>query len=69
MIQDAVELIKRKKKPMIICGGGVRYSEAADALKTFAETFNIPFAETQLVRALLFGITISIWVASVPLEI
>jgi len=47
MIQDAVQLIKRKKKPMIICGGGVRYSEAADALKSFAETFNIPFAETQ----------------------
>jgi len=47
MIQDAVELIKKKKKPLLICGGGVRYSEAADALKEFAETFNIPFAETQ----------------------
>jgi 3D-(3,5/4)-trihydroxycyclohexane-1,2-dione acylhydrolase (decyclizing) len=46
-LQDAVELIKRKKKPIIICGGGVRYSEAGDALKKFAEAFNIPFAETQ----------------------
>ena len=31
----------------MICGGGVRYSEAAEQLKQFAETFQIPFAETQ----------------------
>jgi 3D-(3,5/4)-trihydroxycyclohexane-1,2-dione acylhydrolase (decyclizing) len=47
MIQDAVELIVRAKKPILICGGGVRYSEAAQALKSFAEKFNIPFGETQ----------------------
>ncbi|UOF90332.1 3D-(3,5/4)-trihydroxycyclohexane-1,2-dione acylhydrolase (decyclizing) [Fodinisporobacter ferrooxydans] len=46
-LKDAVELIKSKKKPIIICGGGVRYSEAADTLKRFAETFNIPYGETQ----------------------
>ncbi|GAX89656.1 3D-(3,5/4)-trihydroxycyclohexane-1,2-dione acylhydrolase (decyclizing) [Effusibacillus lacus] len=46
-LKDAVELIKGKKKPVIICGGGVRYSEAADSLKRFAEKFNIPFGETQ----------------------
>jgi 3D-(3,5/4)-trihydroxycyclohexane-1,2-dione acylhydrolase (decyclizing) len=46
-IKDAVELIRRKKKPIIICGGGVRYSEAADALKRFAEKFHIPYGETQ----------------------
>jgi 3D-(3,5/4)-trihydroxycyclohexane-1,2-dione acylhydrolase (decyclizing) len=46
-LKDAVELIKRKKKPIIICGGGVRYSEAADALKRFSEKFNIPYGETQ----------------------
>lgn len=46
-IKDAVKLIKQKKKPLIICGGGVRYSEAADSLKKFAEKFNIPFGETQ----------------------
>lgn len=46
-LKDAVELIKAKKKPIIICGGGVRYSEAADSLKRFAEKFNIPYAETQ----------------------
>ncbi|MBS9423711.1 3D-(3,5/4)-trihydroxycyclohexane-1,2-dione acylhydrolase (decyclizing) [Photorhabdus caribbeanensis] len=47
MISDAVELINRKKKPLLICGGGVRYSEAHDAFRQFAEYFNIPFAETQ----------------------
>ncbi|CDH26338.1 putative malonic semialdehyde oxidative decarboxylase [Xenorhabdus bovienii str. kraussei Becker Underwood] len=46
-IQDALELIQRKKKPLLICGGGVRYSEAHDAFRQFAEIFNIPFAETQ----------------------
>ncbi len=46
-VKDAVELIKGKKKPIIICGGGVRYSEAADLLKSFSEKFNIPYAETQ----------------------
>jgi 3D-(3,5/4)-trihydroxycyclohexane-1,2-dione acylhydrolase (decyclizing) len=47
MIRDAVELIVQSKKPILICGGGVRYSEAAQALKSFAEKFNIPFGETQ----------------------
>ena len=32
---------------MLICGGGVRYSDAGAALAAFAEKFNIPFCETQ----------------------
>lgn len=47
MIRDAVELIKTKRKPLLICGGGVRYSEASEAFRIFAEEFNIPFGETQ----------------------
>lgn len=47
MVKDAVALIMRKKKPILICGGGVRYSEAAHVFKSFAEKFNIPFGETQ----------------------
>ncbi|PDY42220.1 3D-(3,5/4)-trihydroxycyclohexane-1,2-dione acylhydrolase (decyclizing) [Bacillus wiedmannii] len=46
-LADAVEMIKRKKKPVMICGGGVRYAETAEELKQFAETFHIPFGETQ----------------------
>ncbi|ABO67170.1 3D-(3,5/4)-trihydroxycyclohexane-1,2-dione acylhydrolase (decyclizing) [Geobacillus thermodenitrificans] len=46
-VRDAVKLIRSKKKPLLVLGGGVRYSEAADAFVKFAEKFNIPFAETQ----------------------
>jgi 3D-(3,5/4)-trihydroxycyclohexane-1,2-dione acylhydrolase (decyclizing) len=46
-LEKAVGLIAKKKKPLIICGGGVRYSEAAEELKAFAERFHIPFGETQ----------------------
>ena len=45
--QRAVELIKSKRKPMLICGGGVRYGDAENELVKFSEKFNIPFAETQ----------------------
>lgn len=47
MLDDALHLLARKRKPLLICGGGVRYSGAADALQAFAERFDIPFAETQ----------------------
>lgn len=47
MLGDALALLKGKRKPLLVCGGGVRYSGAADALQAFAECFDIPFAETQ----------------------
>lgn len=47
MIKEAAGLVMRKKKPILVCGGGVRYSEAAEAFRSFAEKFNIPFGETQ----------------------
>jgi 3D-(3,5/4)-trihydroxycyclohexane-1,2-dione acylhydrolase (decyclizing) len=47
MLNDALALLKSKRKPLLVCGGGVRYSGAADALQAFAERFDIPFAETQ----------------------
>ncbi len=46
-LQGALDLILRKKKPLMICGGGLRYSEAGEVLKHFADKFQIPFAETQ----------------------
>lgn len=46
-LEDAVRVIASAKKPLVVCGGGVRYSEAGDALESFCEQFNIPFAETQ----------------------
>lgn len=46
-LNDLVEAIAASKRPMIICGGGVRYSEAGAALEKFCEAFQIPFVETQ----------------------
>ena len=46
-LDAALALISRKHKPLIVVGGGVKYSDAGQALLSFAERFNIPFAETQ----------------------
>ena len=51
--QRAIELIKKKKKPMLICGGGVRYGHAENELVAFAEKFNIPFTETQAGKGII----------------
>ncbi len=50
-IWKAAGAIRNSKKPMLICGGGVRYSEAHAAFKRFAETYGIPFGETQAGRS------------------
>lgn len=46
-IRDAVENLKISKYPLVLCGGGVRYSEAGRELEQFCADFRIPFAETQ----------------------
>lgn len=45
--EDAARVIAGAKKPLVVCGGGVRYSEAGEELMAFCKTFHIPFAETQ----------------------
>jgi len=45
--QRVGELIRKKKRPLIIAGGGVHYSQATEALRQFAEQLRIPVAETQ----------------------
>ncbi len=52
-IQEAVEVLKRKKKPLLICGGGVKYSEAEKTLLEFAKKYNIPFGETQAGKGII----------------
>jgi 3D-(3,5/4)-trihydroxycyclohexane-1,2-dione acylhydrolase (decyclizing) len=47
LFSEAIRLIKSAKKPFIIAGGGVLYSEAAEELKQFAEKTGIPVGETQ----------------------
>lgn len=46
-VADVAEILLTAKKPLVICGGGVRYSEAGETLEKFCKDFNIPFAETQ----------------------
>ena len=50
-INEAVNLLKSAKKPMIIAGGGVQYSKATEQLKNFAEKHQIPVVETIAGRA------------------
>jgi 3D-(3,5/4)-trihydroxycyclohexane-1,2-dione acylhydrolase (decyclizing) len=43
----AVDAIRSARRPLIVAGGGVGYSEATDALRAFVEATGIPVAETQ----------------------
>lgn len=52
-VKRATDLIRSAKKPIIICGGGVRYSGAEDDLLKFAEKYNIPIGETQAGKGLI----------------
>ncbi len=46
-LDDIAEIIAAAKKPLVIVGGGVRYSEAGETVEKFCEEFKIPFGETQ----------------------
>ena len=46
-IQDIVQVISKSKKPLVIVGGGVRYSEAGEVVEQFCSKYKIPFGETQ----------------------
>lgn len=46
-IEEAAAVIRNAKRPILICGGGVRYSEAHTEFRSFAEATGIPFGETQ----------------------
>ncbi|MFI8494108.1 3D-(3,5/4)-trihydroxycyclohexane-1,2-dione acylhydrolase (decyclizing) [Peribacillus butanolivorans] len=46
-LNGAADLIKASKKPIIIVGGGARYSGARDILIKLSDKHNIPLVETQ----------------------
>ncbi len=50
---DAAAALLRAKKPVIIAGGGVLYSQASDVLAQFAEAHGIPVLETQAGKSAL----------------
>ncbi|MEU4293995.1 3D-(3,5/4)-trihydroxycyclohexane-1,2-dione acylhydrolase (decyclizing) [Kribbella sp. NPDC026596] len=47
ILDQAVELIRTSRRPLIVAGGGVAYAEANDVLRTFAESTGIPVGESQ----------------------
>ena len=46
LLQKAAQWIKASKKPLIVAGGGVIYSDATEILKKIVEKSGIPVAET-----------------------
>ncbi|MFO3790246.1 3D-(3,5/4)-trihydroxycyclohexane-1,2-dione acylhydrolase (decyclizing) [Bacillus mojavensis] len=46
-LQGAAELIKASKNPVILVGGGAKYSGARDVLVAISEAYDIPLVETQ----------------------
>ena len=47
LLRRAVEWIRASKRPLIIAGGGIIYSEATDLLARFVKRVGIPVVETQ----------------------
>jgi 3D-(3,5/4)-trihydroxycyclohexane-1,2-dione acylhydrolase (decyclizing) len=47
LLEQAVERIAAARRPMIVAGGGVLYSDASAALDAFASRYGIPVTETQ----------------------
>ncbi|MGA7920577.1 MAG: 3D-(3,5/4)-trihydroxycyclohexane-1,2-dione acylhydrolase (decyclizing) [Candidatus Acidiferrales bacterium] len=47
LLNEAVGWVRASKKPFIVAGGGVLYSEASEALAKFATATGIPICETQ----------------------
>ncbi|MBE5973103.1 3D-(3,5/4)-trihydroxycyclohexane-1,2-dione acylhydrolase (decyclizing) [Lacrimispora xylanisolvens] len=46
-LEEIAEIIAEAKKPIVIVGGGVRYSDAGEVVEKFCEEFKIPFGESQ----------------------
>ncbi|MBX3069922.1 MAG: 3D-(3,5/4)-trihydroxycyclohexane-1,2-dione acylhydrolase (decyclizing) [Thermomicrobiales bacterium] len=46
-IQRLADLLAESKRPLIVAGGGVIYSEASETLSLFAERFGIPVVNSQ----------------------
>jgi 3D-(3,5/4)-trihydroxycyclohexane-1,2-dione acylhydrolase (decyclizing) len=47
LLDVAAAVIRSAARPLIVCGGGLIYSEATDALRRLVEATGIPIAETQ----------------------
>jgi 3D-(3,5/4)-trihydroxycyclohexane-1,2-dione acylhydrolase (decyclizing) len=52
-LAQAVQIVRAARRPLIVCGGGVLYSEAGAALRQFCERHGVPGAETQAGKSAL----------------
>jgi 3D-(3,5/4)-trihydroxycyclohexane-1,2-dione acylhydrolase (decyclizing) len=52
-VAGAADLLRSARRPLLVAGGGVIYSEATTALRAFADATGIPVAETQAGRGAL----------------
>ena len=52
-LQRAADAIRASERPLLIAGGGVHYSGAADLLRGFVEDHQLPVAETQAGKSAL----------------
>jgi 3D-(3,5/4)-trihydroxycyclohexane-1,2-dione acylhydrolase (decyclizing) len=50
---EAVRVVRAARRPLIVCGGGVVYSEAGAALAAFCERHAVPSGETQAGKSAL----------------
>ncbi len=46
-LDRAVDVLRSSRRPIVVAGGGVGYSEATDALRAFVEATGIPVGESQ----------------------
>src|SRR5262249_39312135 len=46
-LERAASILRKAKRPLAICGGGVLYGLASDALTAFADKHGVPVCETQ----------------------
>src|SRR5205814_1889732 len=51
----AAQALRSARRPLIVCGGGVLYSEAGGTLREFCERHGIPSGETQAGKSALPG--------------
>jgi 3D-(3,5/4)-trihydroxycyclohexane-1,2-dione acylhydrolase (decyclizing) len=52
-LTQAAQIIGAARRPLIVCGGGVLYSEAGAALRQFCERHGVPSGETQAGKSAL----------------
>ena len=52
-LAEAVQVLRAARRPLVVCGGGVLYSEAAAQLGGFCERHAVPSGETQAGKSAL----------------